>query len=85
MTSTLKNAKYVIGIKQVTKAVKNDLAKYVYIADDADDRVLSPLKELCEAKNIEMVFGSSMAELGKSYNIEVGAAAVALIEGDTVN
>lgn len=44
MTVTLKNAKRVIGIKQVTKAVKNDLAKCVYIADDADDRVLSSFK-----------------------------------------
>ena len=55
MTVTLKNAKRVIGIKQVTKAVKNDLAKCVYIADDADDRVLSPLKELCMTKNVEMI------------------------------
>ena len=61
MTVTLKNAKRVIGIKQVTKAVKNDLAKCVYIADDA------------------MIFGNTMAELGKSCNIEVGAAAVALL------
>lgn len=79
MTVTLKNAKRVIGIKQVTKAVKNDLAKCVYIADDADDRVLSPLKELCNAKNIEMIFGNTMAELGESCNIEVGATAVALL------
>lgn len=79
MIVTLKNAKRVIGIKQVTKAVKNDLAKCVYIADDADDRVLSPLKELCEAKNVKMIFGCTMAELGKSCNIEVGAAAVALL------
>ena len=85
MIATLKNAKRVIGIKQVTKAVKNDLAKCVYIADDADDRVLSPLKELCRTKNVEMIFGSTMAELGKSCNIEVGAAAVALIKGDTAN
>lgn len=84
MIVTLKNAKRVIGIKQVTKAVKNDLAKCVYIADDADDRVLSPLKELCKAKNVEMIFGNTMAELGKSCNIEVGAAAVALFK-DTVN
>ena len=80
MISTLKNAKCVIGIKQVTKAVKNDLAKCVYIADDADDRVLCPLKELCQEKNTKMIFGASMAELGKSCNIEVGAAAVALLK-----
>lgn len=85
LISILKNAKCVIGIKQVSKAVKNDLAKCVYIADDADDRVLSPLKKLCEAKNVEMIFGSSMAELGKSCNIEVGAAAVALLKGYTAD
>ena len=79
MTVTLKNPKRVIGINQVTEPVKNDLAKCVYIADDADDRVLSPLKELCMTKNVEMIFGNTMAELGKSCNIEVGAAAVALL------
>lgn len=30
-------------------------------------------------KNVEMIFGNTMAELGKSCNIEVGAAAVALL------
>ncbi len=85
MITTLKNAKRVIGIKQVTKAVKNDLAKCVYIADDADDRVLSSLKELCNAKGVEIISGASMAELGKSCNIEVGAAAVALLKGDATN
>lgn len=81
----LKNAKRVIGIKQVTKAVRNHLAKCVYIADDADDRVLSPLKELCEAEGIEVISAASMAELGKACNIEVGAAAAALLNGNAAN
>lgn len=77
---TLKNAKYVIGVKQVTKAVKNEVVKCVYIADDAEDRVLSSLKELCAAKGVEIISVASMAELGKACNIEVGAAAAALME-----
>ena len=77
--NTLKNPKSVIGVKQVTKAVKNDLAKCVYIADDADDRVLSPLKQLCIANNVEIITGNTMADLGKSFRIEVGAAAVAIL------
>ena len=85
MISTLKNAKRVIGIKQVTKAVKNHLAKCVYIADDADDRVLSPLKKLCRAEGIELIPAGSMAELGKACNIEVGAAAAALLKADAAN
>lgn len=69
--------KSVIGVKQVTKAVKNDLAKFVYLADDADDRVLSPLMELCKTKNIKIITGQTKKELGKSFKIDVPAAAVA--------
>lgn len=69
--------KSVIGVKQVTKAVKNDLAKFVYLADDADDRVLSPLMELCTTKNIKIITGQTKKELGKSFKIDVPAAAVA--------
>lgn len=81
----LKNAKRVIGIKQVTKAVRNHLTECVYIADDADDRVLSPLKELCEAEDVKVISVASMAELGKACNIEVGAAAAALLNGNAAN
>lgn len=80
--NTQRNPKSVIGVKQVTKAVKNDLAKFVYLADDADDRVLSPLKELCEAKGVKIISGQTKKELGKSFKIEVGAAAVATLLED---
>lgn len=79
MLEELKNAKRVIGIKQVTKAVNNDLAKCVFLANDADDRVLEPLRDLCKAKNIKVVTESTMAELGKACSIEVGAASAAVI------
>jgi len=46
----LKNGKRVIGIKQVTKAVNKGLVGCVFIADDADVRVLQPLRELCGEK-----------------------------------
>ncbi|MDQ0204555.1 L7Ae/L30e/S12e/Gadd45 family ribosomal protein [Pectinatus haikarae] len=79
MLEELKNAKRVIGIKQVTKAVNNGLAQYVFLAIDADDRILKPLRTLCETKRIEVVTGATMAELGKACSIEVGAAAAAII------
>ncbi|WP_182187662.1 L7Ae/L30e/S12e/Gadd45 family ribosomal protein [Pectinatus frisingensis] len=79
MLEELRNAKHVIGIKQVTKAVNNGLAKYVFLADDADDRILNPLKTLCAGKEIQVVTGATMAELGKACSIEVGAAAAAII------
>ncbi|WP_196593786.1 L7Ae/L30e/S12e/Gadd45 family ribosomal protein [Pectinatus sottacetonis] len=79
MLEELKNAKRVIGMKQVTKAVNNGLAEYVFLAIDADDRVLKPLKILCESRKVKIITGSTMAELGKACSIEVGAAAAAII------
>lgn len=76
---TLKEADVVIGIKQVTKAVKRGLTSEVFIAEDADERVIGPLKSLCNEENITVIQISTMKELGKACSIEVGAAAVAVL------
>lgn len=76
---TLKEADVVIGIKQVTKAVKRGLTSEVFIAEDADERVIGPLKELCAEASIAVTLVSTMKELGKACSIEVGAAAVAVL------
>ncbi len=79
MLEKLKEADRVIGVKQVTKAVSNGLAECVFLADDADDRILQPLRELCSARQVKMLSGSTMKEIGKVCSIEVGAAAAAII------
>jgi len=76
----LQNANKVIGIKQVTKAVNKGFAEAVFLAEDADQRVLQPLKELCGEKNIATVSVATMVELGTACSIEVGAAAAAVLK-----
>lgn len=76
----LKTAKRVIGIKQVAKAVKREAATEVFIADDADAKVVEPLEILCTEQNVPVSRVSSMKELGTACNIEVGAAAAAAIK-----
>ena len=76
----LKTAKRVIGIKQVAKAVKREAATEVFIADDADAKVVEPLGTLCMEQNVPVSRVSSMKELGTACNIEVGAAAAAAIK-----
>ncbi|SEJ37388.1 large subunit ribosomal protein L7A [Propionispira arboris] len=76
----LKNANRVIGIKQVTKAVNKGFVESVFLADDADERVLKPLEELCKSKNIEVVKVLAMKDLGQACMIEVGAAAAAILK-----
>ena len=76
----LKDANRVIGIKQVTKAVKRGIAQEVYIADDADARVIAPLIQLCEERGTTCNHVETMKGLGEACAIEVGAAAAATIK-----
>ncbi|WP_346354663.1 L7Ae/L30e/S12e/Gadd45 family ribosomal protein [Azotosporobacter soli] len=75
----LKNVKRAVGIKQVTKSLEKDRASLVFLAADADERVVMPLREMCRMKGIVVEAAASMKELGKACQIEVGAAAVAVL------
>ncbi|MDS1030412.1 ribosomal L7Ae/L30e/S12e/Gadd45 family protein [Bacillota bacterium LX-D] len=76
----LKNAtKKTIGTKQTIKAVQRGAALVVYIAKDAEPRVLDPLVKLCQEKGLEVVMVDSMLELGKACGIEVGSASAAVV------
>lgn len=78
---TLKTAAKVIGAKQASKAVEKGLASLVFLAEDADVRVTSPIRDLCVKNGVAVEMVSSMEELGKACGIEVGAAAVARLKG----
>ena len=78
---TLKNAKKVVGAKQAAKAIEGGRASLVFLASDADSRVIGPLKEACSRAGVAVEMAPSMADLGKACGIEVGAAAVAVLKG----
>lgn len=71
-------AKKVIGAKQTIKAIKNGSAVEVYIAKDAEHKITKPIVDLCQERNISIVYYNSMAELGKACSIDVGAATVCI-------
>jgi large subunit ribosomal protein L7A len=51
----------------------------VYVARDAEERVVRELKALARAKGIPVTPVESMDELGKVCGIDVGAAAAAVL------
>ena len=75
----LKGASRVMGIKQVSKAVKRGDATCVFLADDADTRVIEPLIVLCQGQGVPVEHAATMADLGNACGIEVGAAAAAIL------
>ena len=79
-TLSFKRMTKVIGIKQSIKAVEKGSAVRVYIADDADGRLVSPLQQACCNQSVTVITGHSMEELGKACGIDVSAAAVTILE-----
>jgi len=79
MVDRLKGNK-VVGIKQTTKAIKNGKGDVLYVAKDADDKVINPLIELANNNMVNIVFIETMSQLGKLSGIDVGTAATLILK-----
>lgn len=72
----------VVGIKQTRKAIKENKAKIVYLAEDVDRHLFKEIQNLCEENYIEVHYAKTMKELGKACGIEIKAASAAIISED---
>jgi large subunit ribosomal protein L7A len=80
MLEELKISKKVVGLKQTFKAVKENKAKKVFVALDADQQLTKQIIESCEKNGIAVLFADNMKNLGLACHIEVGCAICAIIE-----
>ena len=69
-----------IGAKQTKKAIEQGNATRVFVAEDADPRVIEPIIKLCKENGIAAERVDSMKKLGKACGIEVGAATAAILK-----
>lgn len=79
MLESLKSGNKNVGIKQTLKSVSTGSAVLVFIAKDADEKVLLDLKEICQTNGIQIEYVESMKVLGKACGIEVSAAVACLL------
>lgn len=81
MNELLKSSRSrIVGTKQTIKALEKGEVQKVFIARDAEDKVIRPVISLCEEHDIEPYYVESMQELGKMCGIKVKAAAAAIKE-----
>ena len=71
---------FVVGIKQLKKALKNGKAQHVFLAQNADPAITEPIAALCQQNNVDFAWVRSMTDLGHACGIEVGAAAAAAVD-----
>ena len=80
MLSELSDASKIIGIKQSYKAIKSGIAIKAFIANDADQKVIKNIVDLCKKEGVPMSFAHSMSELGKACKIDVKAAITVIVK-----
>ena len=76
----LTDSKIVIGKKQTLRFLLKDEVIKVFISKDADIHVTKEIINIWEDKNIEIVYFNNMKDLGKACNIDVNAAAAAVLK-----
>lgn len=69
------------GTNEATKAVERGIAKLVVIAEDIEPKeIVMHLPMICKEKKIPFIAVPSKQELGIASGLEVGTAAVAIVE-----
>ncbi len=70
----------VVGAKQLKKALRSGRILSAFLAADADPAVTEPIEALCNTSGIPLTWVKTMAELGRTCGIDVGAAAAATVK-----
>lgn len=79
MNQELSTPRKVIGAKQVRRALKDGRAVRLYMALDADPRLLQPLVQEAVRQQVPVEQVPTMKELGAACGIAVGGAVAALV------
>lgn len=69
----------VVGAKQVRRALKDGRAARLYIAQDADPRLLQPLVQEAVRQQVPVEQVPTMKQLGTACGIAVGSAVAVLL------
>jgi len=70
----------VVGSNQTVKAIGRGRAEVVFVAKDADRRVVEGVLAASRDRGLEVVEVASMRELGRACGIAVGASAAAILK-----
>ena len=69
-----------VGYKQTLRAINEDKANKVYLAEECDDKIRSSVEAAANTKNVQMFYVKSMRELGSMCGIEVGASCAVILK-----
>jgi large subunit ribosomal protein L7A len=69
-----------VGANQTAKAIRKGRAEVVFVARDADRRVVEPVLQVAREMGVPVVEVPTGKELGRACGIAVGASAAAILK-----
>lgn len=80
MISEADKAKLAVGFKQVVRAVKEDKAAKVFLADDCESKISVPVEQSASEKGVQVFYIHTMKELGELCGIDVGSSCAVVLK-----
>lgn len=77
---TLEGKKLAVGAKAAKKALAAGRAEFLYLASDASESVVAPLRSSAAESGVPLDEEHTMRELGRAAGIEIGAGAVTVLK-----
>ena len=79
MLDELKAGTKIVGLKQSLKALREEKAVKIFLAEDAEEGLKNSVLELAGQKNVPVVYVATRFELGQACDIRVGCAVCTLL------
>lgn len=76
----MESLKFVVGIRQVKRALLKKQVEYIWLAEDSNYNVIKEIVELCGIENVEIKKVNHMNQLGKMFEIDVKTTSVAILK-----
>ncbi|MCL2322395.1 MAG: ribosomal L7Ae/L30e/S12e/Gadd45 family protein [Oscillospiraceae bacterium] len=76
--------KKVIGVKQSLRSMENGFGETLYVANDADNKLIAPLIKYADEINISIKRVETMKELGKMCGLQIETAAALKLKENNI-
>ena len=69
-----------VGYKQTLRAINENRANKVYLAEECDDKIRLSVEAAAQTQDVSVFYVKSMRELGSMCGIEVGASCAVILK-----
>lgn len=80
MISESEKGRLLVGFKQTVKAVNENKAAKVFLADDCESRISAPIEAAASVNDVQIFYVPTMKELGSMCDIEVGSSCAVVLK-----